>query len=44
MVLATIKYELNEKGKPAKLVDVEAVALLESIAGPAHQVDAAENC
>ena len=40
--LGYYKYELNEKGKPAKLVDVEAVALLESIAGPAHQVDAAE--
>ena len=40
--LGYYKYELNEKGKPAKLVDSEAVALLESIAGPAHQVDAYE--
>ena len=40
--LGYYKYELNEKGKPAKLVDGEAVALLESIAGPAHQVDADE--
>ena len=40
--LGYYKYELNEKGKPAKLVDAEAVALLESIAGPAHQVDANE--
>ena len=40
--LGYYKYELNEKGKPAKLVDSEAVALLESIAGPAHQVDADE--
>ncbi len=40
--LGYYKYELNDKGKPAKLVDPEAVALLESIAGPAHQVDANE--
>ena len=40
--LGYYKYELNEKGKPAKLVDGEAVALLESIAGPAYQVDADE--
>ena len=40
--LGYYKYELNGKGKPAKLVDGEAVALLESIAGPAHQVDADE--
>ena len=40
--LGYYKYELNEKGKPAKLVDPDAVALLESIAGPAHQVDANE--
>jgi hypothetical protein len=30
------------RDKPAKLVDPEAVALLESVAGPAHKVDAAE--
>lgn len=40
--LGYYKYELNEKGKPAKLVDADAVALLETIAGPAQQVDADE--
>ncbi|MDB3967072.1 fatty acid oxidation complex subunit alpha FadB, partial [Porticoccaceae bacterium] len=40
--LGYYRYELNEKGKPAKLVDTEAVALLETIAGPAQQVDADE--
>jgi 3-hydroxyacyl-CoA dehydrogenase/enoyl-CoA hydratase/3-hydroxybutyryl-CoA epimerase/enoyl-CoA isomerase len=36
------RYALNDKGKPSKSVDPEAVALLQSIAGPAHQVDADE--
>ena len=40
--LGYYKYELNEKGKPAKLVDPETVSLLESIAGRAHQVNADE--
>lgn len=40
--LGYYRYELNEKGKPAKLVDPDTVALLESIAGPAHQIAAEE--
>jgi 3-hydroxyacyl-CoA dehydrogenase/enoyl-CoA hydratase/3-hydroxybutyryl-CoA epimerase/enoyl-CoA isomerase len=36
------RYSLNDKGKPSKSVDPEAVALLQSIAGPAHQVDTDE--
>ncbi|MDG1165095.1 MAG: fatty acid oxidation complex subunit alpha FadB [Porticoccaceae bacterium] len=40
--LGYYKYELNEKGKPAKVVDPDAVALLESIAGPANQVNEGE--
>ena len=40
--LGYYQYALNEKGKPAKMVDADAVALLESIAGPADQVDQEE--
>ena len=40
--LGYYQYALNEKGKPAKMVDAGAMALLESIAGPAHQVDQGE--
>ena len=40
--LGYYKYELNEKGKPAKLVDPEVVAMFESEFGPAKLFDQQE--
>ena len=40
--LGYYRYELNEKGKPAKAVDPEVIAMLESLYGAAKQLDADE--
>ena len=36
------RYELNEKGKPSKVVDPDVIAMLANLYGEAHQVDADE--
>jgi 3-hydroxyacyl-CoA dehydrogenase/enoyl-CoA hydratase/3-hydroxybutyryl-CoA epimerase/enoyl-CoA isomerase len=40
--LGYYRYELNEKGKPAKVVDPEVIAMLESLYGAAKQLEADE--
>ena len=40
--LGYYRYELNEKGKPAKAVDPEVIAMLESLYGAAKQLEADE--
>ena len=40
--LGYYRYELNEKGKPAKVVDPEVVAMLENLYGAAKQLEADE--
>ena len=40
--LGYYRYELNEKGKPAKAVDPEVIAMLESLYGSAKQLEADE--
>jgi len=40
--LGYYRYELNEKGKPAKEVDPEVVAMLENLYGAAKQLEADE--